>query len=138
MVNRDNNDFGKQLSDFYTESYRVHGFNSIGASWGDQVKHTIRLRAMLNTVGLPYLQDGSILDVGCGYGQLYEELYFLNPRTKLEYTGFDPCKSAITYAQSLNREIVPTSFVVTFNLFLLTKTLMYYYAVESLLKARYD
>ena len=101
---------------------------------GDQVKHTIRLRAILNTVGLPYLQDGSILDVGCGYGQLYEELYLLNPRTKLEYTGFDPCKSAITYAQSLNRD--RSNFICSdIQSFPVNNNFDVLHAVESLLKS---
>jgi SAM-dependent methyltransferase len=91
----------RRLSDHYSATYKKHGCNSNGADWGDEAKHVLRLRSMLTAVGLELLQNGSVLDVGCGYGQLYSELQDLVPNTLINYTGLDPCKDVIRHAQSV-------------------------------------
>lgn len=93
-----------KLTRHYSETYHKYGFNSKGADWGDEAKHRIRLRSMLDVVGLQLLKDGSILDVGCGYGQLYNELDELIDCNKFHYTGLDPCEEVIKHAQSMNKK----------------------------------
>ena len=90
----------KKLSQHYENTYQKHGFNSIGADWGDEKKHDLRLISMLNILNINNLSGTSMLDVGCGYGRLYSLIMTEFPKISIDYTGIDPCEKVIKFAQS--------------------------------------
>jgi len=90
----------KKLNDHYTRTFADFGPSSRGVDWGDDpADHALRLDRML-AVHLPQIAfqgHPSILDVGCGYGSLYERMEALG--LKYRYHGIDICAPMIDSAR---------------------------------------
>lgn len=88
------------LAGHYAATFARHGATSAGVDWGEQQdNHLLRLKKMLRLVELGPApgQAASILDAGCGYGALCDELVSAYPR--LEYTGIDLCPEMVACGQ---------------------------------------
>lgn len=68
----------------YSDRYRAHGYSPMTLGWGKNGRQEIRFQHLLE---IGRLSDRSILDVGCGFGDLYG---FLRERGwKGDYLGVD-------------------------------------------------
>lgn len=93
------------MKTYYEKTFEKYGANVQGVDWGkagDERKVELRYEKMLQIV---YAADSerscSVLDVGCGYGGLYQ--YAIKQGYSLEYTGIDICENMIKYAKNKYR-----------------------------------
>ena len=75
------------LQEHYTKTFRKYGPVPAGVDWGtDENAALLRQRIMLNVVR-DRRRPFSLLDVGCGYGALLDEVN--SQQLNAEYTGID-------------------------------------------------
>lgn len=93
-------DVSQTLLEHYARSFREHGCSPQGVDWGPKLgDHALRLDRML-AVLLPGGDDGrrpSLLDVGCGYGALLDQMKARD--VDLEYMGIDVCTEMVGAAR---------------------------------------
>lgn len=91
----------KKMRDHYTNTFQVNGANSKGVDWGvDQAKLELRYEKMLALCSGTVPAANTILDVGCGFGGLFE--YAATKGYQFDYTGVDIVESMIFYARERN------------------------------------
>ena len=88
----------KKMKIHYSETFEKYGANVRGVDWGggevgDIWKLNLRYEKMLEVITDSTKGDISILDVGCGYGGLYQ--FALDKGLQLDYTGIDVCRNMI-------------------------------------------
>lgn len=86
----------KNLKNFYKAKFDKYGASLRGAGWSENSKSKKRYKTLINI--LKYKEKNkkiSILDVGCGYGELIK---YLPKNIDYNYTGIDIVKSMIDYA----------------------------------------
>lgn len=74
----------KRLTDFYKKAFEQYGNDPRSVHWGDEHNQEIRFE-MLNNIAK--LNNKSILDVGCGLGDMYK--FFISRSIPVEYYGID-------------------------------------------------
>lgn len=103
----------QQLADFYDHSYKKHGFTHVGAGWGANSLR-LRLRFLRLLALFEHCENdiGTVLDVGCGYGELYS--YIRQRDLKVNYTGIDTSSCAIQHGKESwpNEEFLWGDFLV--------------------------
>lgn len=85
------------VRDYYSAKIEEHGPSFKGVDWGSQLKHEERFRQLIGGI-----DEGpfSILDLGCGYGALFD--YLAAAGRKFEYLGIDVSEAMIRQAQFLH------------------------------------
>lgn len=68
----------------YTARYQEFGYNPRSLGWGDNGRQHIRFAALM---GIALSGEGSVLDVGCGFGDLYG--FLQGTGWKGKYVGVD-------------------------------------------------
>jgi SAM-dependent methyltransferase len=81
------------VSHFFNESLRRYGYDPRSLGWIPGTQEA-RFR-VLTAIG--DLEGGSVLDVGCGFGDLYE--YLCRSGINVSYTGIDLCPDFVEIAQ---------------------------------------
>jgi 2-polyprenyl-3-methyl-5-hydroxy-6-metoxy-1,4-benzoquinol methylase len=82
----------------YSEKFSLHGPTSEGVDWGpDESKMLLRYEKMLTVIETSYAGKSSLLDVGCGYGGLFN--YLAKRGIPLDYTGIDVAENMIKWAK---------------------------------------
>jgi cyclopropane fatty-acyl-phospholipid synthase-like methyltransferase len=74
----------KRLVDFYEKAFAEHGNDARSVQWADEKNQIIRF-AILEKIAP--LEGKSVLDVGCGLGDLYK--FFAARGIGVEYSGMD-------------------------------------------------
>lgn len=85
----------------YARTFAEHGASPEGVDWGpDPADHRLRLGRMLAVAEIGRQPDAaqSLLDVGCGYGSLLDEMKARG--LDLSYTGIDICGAMIDIARA--------------------------------------
>lgn len=91
-----------KLQAHYQSTFQAHGMTSKGVDWGDDAaKLELRYSKMLAVIRENASTNPGLLDVGCGYGGLYE--YATNHSIKLDYTGVDVAKNMIDQALAVHK-----------------------------------
>jgi SAM-dependent methyltransferase len=96
---KERNDITEILCSHYTQQFEKYGANADGVDWGSSEKHRYRLHNMVLHVGVDAMAHQSVLDVGCGYGELLTVLdgdFGVRPRS---YVGIDPCLPMVEAAR---------------------------------------
>lgn len=91
------------MKDEYTVCFDKYGATAQGCNWGEkepEFRQTIRYDKLMAVTEYRKEKQASILDVGCGYGGLYE--YMMDKGYDIKYTGIDLCESMIQYASEKN------------------------------------
>src|SRR4051812_7488097 len=93
-----NNKIIEGVKEYYSEKIITHGPTSKGVDWNSsesQHERFVQLCKILNS-DVPF----SVLDYGCGYGEMYN---FLNQKTEpsFNYTGYDISPEMLTQASQL-------------------------------------
>lgn len=114
----------ERMEEHYKKTFEKHGATSLGVDWGAvSADHQLRLQKMLSVL-LEGHEDATVLDVGCGFGSLYDLI--VKNDMSLRYSGVDLCENMINYAkkQHPNCEWIKGDFL-SFN----SKHGMYDYVV---------
>lgn len=92
------NDISRTMKDHYQAAFGRHGASSSGVDWGaDASKADLRYHVMLAVLEQNRKAVPSLLDVGCGYGGLYQ--YAQANGVELKYTGIDVASNMIGWAK---------------------------------------
>ena len=94
-------DISSMLGKHYSQKFAQYGDTPLGVDWGaDHADHLIRLERMLAVTNVGRQPDTvqSILDVGCGYGRLYE--LCKSRSLNFSYSGIDICEEMIVSAKN--------------------------------------
>ena len=91
----------KNLKLFYKKQFNLYGATPKGVAWTDSNKSKNRYKTLLKIIQLGQKKKFSILDVGCGYGELVKYL----PKNKnFKYTGIDVVEEMITYSKKTYKD----------------------------------
>lgn len=91
-------DVSKKLKEHYESTFHTHGPTSQGVDWGeDETRLVMRYEKMLNLVTDGMKHVPSVLDVGCGFGGLFN--YAQTKGIMLDYTGIDVAENMIQWAR---------------------------------------
>mgnify|MGYP006087643155 CR=1 FL=1 len=84
-------EIGKKMKDVYNEQFKEHGYNpaSLGCAKGRQ---HLRFKALS-----AHLERGSLLDFGCGFGDL--SIYLENYKKEINYSGCDVMDNFLSTAK---------------------------------------
>ncbi|MBA3831422.1 MAG: class I SAM-dependent methyltransferase [Chthoniobacterales bacterium] len=91
------------LKNHYSETFAEHGATARGVDWGEDADVVLRYDKMLAVLDSREALKGgsdstlSVLDVGCGYGGLYQ--HATSRGLQLDYTGIDVVPEMIAHAQ---------------------------------------
>ncbi|WP_201352334.1 class I SAM-dependent methyltransferase [Hydrogenimonas urashimensis] len=81
---------------FYTNTVAKHGKNAKGVAWNDEKRQRRRFDALLKQI--PDIASCSVVDAGCGFGDLY--LYMQQSgRLPKRYIGLDMMEPMVQEAQ---------------------------------------
>ncbi len=83
----------KNINNFYSERYKEYGYSPKSLGW-DKGKQNIRFEILTS---LYDFQGKSLLDIGCGFGDL--ALFLDEKHTKYNYTGIDLSENFIKEAK---------------------------------------
>jgi len=108
-----------ELKKHYKKAFDEFGPTAQGVDWKDKKTADIRYEKMLAVIEND-CNNPKILDVGCGYGGLYN--YAQEKDVKLDYFGIDVCENMIEYAKSsiknatfINNDIFQHNFTEKFD-----------------------
>ncbi len=79
-----NSEDHKKILSFYEDSFAKHGNDPRSVHWSGEISQTVRFGILSDIVPLA---GRSVLDVGCGLGDLYK--FFISKKISVEYTGVD-------------------------------------------------
>jgi SAM-dependent methyltransferase len=101
---------GTQLSrvrDYYSDKVTRHGTTAAGVDWGSEEKQSVRFRQLVRGFDD---EPFSVLDVGCGYGALWD---FLKAQGReFTYHGVDLSDQMIASARALHLHASGCTFAV--------------------------
>lgn len=85
----------------YERKFAEHGASAAGVGWGgDAAKNRRRYDNFLDILNLFPVSAPSLLDVGCGYGELRR--IFRERDIPVAYTGIDVSQSMVSFARELH------------------------------------
>lgn len=82
------------LKDHYSKTFALFGATPKGVDWGKPEDVELRYANMLAVIE-DRNQKCSLLDVGCGYGGLFEYMGKTGKSKAIDYTGIDVCAAMI-------------------------------------------
>lgn len=90
----DSEDRGR-IRSYYIDAYNKYGSSVQSLHWSDDVNQEVRFDAIRS---LGQFENASVLDVGCGFADLYR--YFLKSKVSVQYKGIDILPEFIEEARS--------------------------------------
>ncbi len=88
----------KGVKEYYTSKINQHGDTHLGVDWNSTESQYLRFEQLCKLVQTT--EPFSILDYGCGYGELVQYLSGKSEFSQFKYTGFDISDKMIFKAQS--------------------------------------
>jgi SAM-dependent methyltransferase len=87
----------QKVASYYSERVRVHGPTPLGVDWNSAASQQLRFEKLLTVCEED--NDFSMVEYGCGYGQLVASLMATGRR--FQYLGLDISKDMISQAEKL-------------------------------------
>lgn len=92
-----------KVAEFFDEACDAHSEGWAAGCWSSwEHQH-----AIFSSITAMFDGQGSILDVGCGHGDLYDSLRARFGNAEFEYTGLDISKKMIDHARQKHRQSEP-------------------------------
>lgn len=105
---RSNNKFLDKISDYYTCKIDKYGQTSLGVDWNSIESQYLRFEQLCKVLD-KYENNISIIDLGCGYGALFD---YLNERYCLtSYLGVDVSEKMIESAIIRYKSMINARFI---------------------------
>ena len=92
----------KRFKDHYESKFAEFGASPLGVDWGKEEELLLRYRKMLSVMRPQADTTASMLDVGCGYGGLFD--YALVHGVGVDYTGIDVAANMIEHAKEHHQD----------------------------------
>jgi SAM-dependent methyltransferase len=87
--------FGR-VAGYYGEKVRAHGNTARGVDWNSEASQELRFRQLLSLCDSS--TSFSLLDIGCGYGALFD--FLMAQKVAVDYRGFDIAPEMVSAARS--------------------------------------
>jgi cyclopropane fatty-acyl-phospholipid synthase-like methyltransferase len=100
--------FQNFINDYYSQKFKEFGPTPQGVDWNGQDSQHARFEKLLKHTR--FEPSSTILDYGCGYGELFT--YLNGAKSLINYTGFDLVEESIEKAK-LHHQDTQASFVST-------------------------
>jgi SAM-dependent methyltransferase len=84
--------------DYYTDKLTTHGNTPRGVDWSSAESQQLRFEQLLRVVNDGSAAPCTVLDYGCGYGALAQQL--LGEERRFRYVGFDVCTPMVQAARA--------------------------------------
>lgn len=84
----------KRMLGFYEASFAQYGNDPRSVHWSGEISQNVRFEILAN---IAPLTNASVLDVGCGLGDIYK--FFISKRIPVDYTGIDVVPAFIERAR---------------------------------------
>ncbi len=94
------------ISEYYSGKLMTHGPNHLGVDWNSKMSQYIRFQQLCRVLEI---NEFSILDYGCGYGELVNYLN-KDKDSKFDYFGFDISEEMIKQASLAFKNLQNVSF----------------------------
>ena len=88
----------EEVEKYYTEKVNQHGASPLGVDWNSKESQYLRFEQLSKII---FDSDYSILDFGCGYGELAH--YLKNNKPFKQYAGMDLSERMIEIAEKSGR-----------------------------------
>jgi cyclopropane fatty-acyl-phospholipid synthase-like methyltransferase len=95
-----NSDFESEIKAYYSEKIEEFGVSAKGVDWNGVESQHARFRILLKHLNIE--PQSTILDFGCGYGELLA--YLKSEDYSLSYLGYDIVKTSIDAAKRLHSD----------------------------------
>lgn len=118
-----NDEDQKRITDFYEDTLKTYGSDARSVHWSNEETQRVRFEVLNN---IDDLSNKSVLDVGCGLGDLYK--FFITKEISVDYTGIDIVPVFIDRAQ----ERFPEATFSVEDIFLVDKQYDYVLASGAL------
>lgn len=92
-----NNDIITGVKNYYTQKVLEHGPTPLGVDWNSKESQYIRFAQLCKLMNLD--SPFTLLDYGCGYGELINFLTGSDELKNFKYYGFDISNTMINYAK---------------------------------------
>jgi SAM-dependent methyltransferase len=102
-------DLLSEVATYYAEKLAAHGNTAKGVDWSGEESQNLRFDQLRKIIA-NQLDPYSLIDLGCGYGALYE--YLLGQGHALTYLGVDVSNEMIHAAQQRYLQAKSARFVV--------------------------
>ena len=93
---------------YYSDKIRMHGPTPPGVDWNGPDSQRLRFTQLMKLAGDQW--SGSLNDVGCGYGALYD--FLLQNNRQADYLGIDVSQEMIAAAQKSHPNMDHCRFIV--------------------------
>jgi len=101
----------KETNSRYSNRYHQHGVSHLTLGWGSRKHQEIRFKRILECINF---NGQSVLDIGCGFGDLYSYLKAQNINIS-SYTGIDINPDLIAEAKNQNPDGIFKTLSITAN-----------------------
>jgi len=115
----------KKFQEHYRSTITKYGPNFKGVDWNNKKNTELRYRSMLEIFANHFKKKPSLLDIGCGYGGLLQEIK--KRKIILNYTGLDVVPEMITLAQKKH----PSSKFINKDIFSLSSKKQYDFVIAN-------
>lgn len=90
-----NNEIYSSIAQYFERTLEQHGPTAKGVDWRDETAQEMRFEQLLKIlpVAQEVLEKPTLVDFGCGYGQLFE--FLKSKKLECEYIGFDCLQAMI-------------------------------------------
>jgi len=94
-----------EVAEYYDDKLKVHGATPKGVDWNSLESQELRFVQLLKLININS-SDFSILDFGCGLGDLLKFIESLKFHTNYQYSGYDISEEMISRAKERNKNFI--------------------------------
>lgn len=93
-----------EVAEYYDDKLKVHGATPKGVDWNSLESQELRFVQLMKLINFDE-SNFTLLDFGCGLGDLLRFIRLSNFSNGYEYTGFDISKEMISRAAKINQNL---------------------------------
>lgn len=98
---------------FYTSAIKKHGTSAKGLNWHDTHSQMKRFEIIYEFIK-PHLHQASLVNAGCGFGDLYH--FLQNFESSFKYRGYDSVKEMVDIAKENTKQPIQLKDILTDSL----------------------
>lgn len=98
-----------EIENYYLEKFNTYGSTAMGVDWNSEIGQILRFEQLCRIILNEPDSKFSVLDVGCGYGALFD--FLKTKKLNFSYLGLDICSTLIDSAIARNQQNDNTTFI---------------------------
>ncbi len=94
----------KFICDYYSQKFKEFGATNLGVDWNNKEGQYARFELLLKYMKIE--SGTTVLDYGCGYGEMFT--YIINKNSSVKYLGYDLVESYIKTTNLIHKDTQAT------------------------------